>query len=365
MVNSKPKMGDTIIPKHVKHTKNIYMTKLGSLGAYTCVDNAQPHLSIAPPHAEEPDAGASEDEDNNPIEFDLSNGSPAPVSPASGHRGKGSKEAVRSQRQQTSSRTSSKADREMISDFFSGRTREERDRIKFQQQSQLTSLAHEFETGQMKDQRISELMEKLDKRRDELHEARLEILWLQQALNLRDLYVKDPNVLETLAHASNNLGLPLPPIHQDFDHHSSTKRVRLDPSSLKRESLSPAPPSLPPSQLLVKRETFLPHFANSCQLQRSLLPTHIKCESPPGVIAMCNSEVIEILDSDEDKSACSMPGFDSTNLQTQQTNKVPTSTLAPFRDGNGELKAGSSKGKENTNLFNCDQVGNQFPMLGA
>jgi hypothetical protein len=53
MVHSKPpKTGNTIIiPKHVKHAKNIFMMKLGSLGAYTCVDNAQPCLSIAhPPH---------------------------------------------------------------------------------------------------------------------------------------------------------------------------------------------------------------------------------------------------------------------------------------------------------------------------
>ena len=342
------------------------MTKLGNLGAYTCVDNARPRLSIAPPRAEEPDAGASEIEDNDPIAFDLDNVSPAPVSPASGHRIKKSKETVKSQRQQTSSRTSSRADqREMISDFFSGRTREERDRVKFQQQSQLTSLVHEFESGRMKDQRISELLEKLDKRRDELHEARLEILRLQQALNLRDLSVKDPKVLENLVHASNNLGLPLAPVHQEFGHPSSTKRVRLDPSSLKRESLSPAPPFFPPSQLSVKRETRSPHFTNSCQLQRSLLPTHVKHESPPVVISMCNSEVIEILDSDDDESTSSMPGFDSTNLQSQQTNNAPTGTLAPSGDGNGELKAGSSKGKENANPVDNHLVGNRLPMLCA
>jgi hypothetical protein len=323
MVNSKPKTGDTVVPNHVKCVKDIYMTKLGSLGAYTCVDNAWPRLSIAPPRAEEPDAGASGDEDNEPIEFDPGNVSPTPILPASGHRNKKSKETVKCQRQQTSSQTSSRADqREMISDFFSGCTCEERDRIKFQQQSQLTSLAHEFESGQMKDQRISELQEKLDKRHDELHEACLKILQLQQALNLRDLSI-DPKVLENLVHASNNLGLPLPPVHQDSDHHLSAKCVRLDPSSLKWESLSPAPLFFPPSQLSVKRETRSPNFANSCQLQHSPLPTCVKHKSLPGVIA-CNSEVIEILDSDDDKSTSSMPSFDTTNLQPQQANKAPT-----------------------------------------
>ena len=109
---------------------------------------------------------------------------------------------------QPSSWTSSQADQhKMISDFFSGCTREEQDRIKFQQQSQLTSLAHKFESGWMKDQQISELLEKLDSRHNELHEAHLENLWLQQALNLRDLSLKDPKVLENLVHTSNNLGV--------------------------------------------------------------------------------------------------------------------------------------------------------------
>ena len=312
------------------------MMKLGSLGAYTCVDNVRPRLSIAPPRAEEPNAGASEDEDNGPIEFDLGNISPTPISPASGRHGKRSKETFKSQRSQTSSRAEQ---REMINDFFSGHTREERDRIKFQQQSQLTSLAHEFESGRMKDQQISVLHDKLDKGRDELHKARLEILQLQQALHLRDLSVKDPKTLETLAHACNNLGLPLPSVHQDVDHRSSAKRVRLGPSSLKQESVS----LTPPSYRSVKHETHTPNSHQS-----SPLPTHVKRESPPGVVTMCNSEVIEILDSDDNESTCSVPGFDSTNLRPQQTNKAPIGTLAPFGDRNWELKAG----KENANPVN-------------
>ena len=80
---------------------------------------------------------------------------------------------------------------------------------------------------------------------------------------------------------------------------------------------------------------------------------------------MCNSEVIEILDSDDDESTSSMPGFDSTNLQSQQTNNAPTGTLAPSGDGNGELKAGSSKGKENVNPVDNHLVGNRLPMLCA
>ena len=239
-----------------------------------------------PPHAEESNAGASEDEDNSPIEFDPGNISPTPISPASGHHGKCSKETFKSQHLQTSSRAEKC---EMINDFFSGHIREERDHIKFQQQSQLTSLAHEFESGQMKDQQISVLHDKLDKGRDELHKACLEILQLQQALYLHDLSVKDPKTLETLAYACNNLGLPLPPVYQDVDHRSSAKCAQLGPSSLKQESVS----LTPPPYRSVKHET---HTPNSHQC--SQLPTHVKHESPPGVVTMCNSEVIEILDSD-------------------------------------------------------------------
>ena len=198
------------------------MTKLGNIGAYTCCDNVRPHLSIAPPPIEDPDAGVSEDEEQDAEFDDTRNISPTPVFQASSrHSSKGSKEPKR-QRQQASSRADQ---REMINDFFSGRTREERDRIKFQQQSQLTSLAHGFESSRMKDQRISELLEKLDKRRDELHDAQLENVRLQQALSLRDLSTKDPEVLKNLAHTSNYLGLPSPSVHHNFSDPSPEKRI--------------------------------------------------------------------------------------------------------------------------------------------
>ena len=355
MVNSKPKTGDTLIPDHVKQAKDIYMTKLGNLGAYTCVDNIRPRLSIAPPRIEEPDIGTSED-NNDPIDFDPCNVRPTPISPALGHHSKRSKEASKHQRQQPSSRTSSRADQhEMISDFFSGRTHEERDRIKFQQQSQLTSLAHEFESGRMKDQRISELLEKLDSRRDELHEARLENLRLQQALNLRDLSLKDPKVLENLVHASNNLGLPLPYVCQDSNHPSSAKRIRLElhpkTESLKREPLSPTPTSLLP----VKRESLSPYVTNDYQC--SPLLTRVKHEFSPGVVTA--HEVIEILDSDDDEIAAFKLGFD-TNLQPQQTDKTMTGTLAPFKDWKWELNARGGKEKENADLGNESLIGNQL-----
>ena len=99
MVNSKPKTGDTLIPDHVKQAKDIYMTKLGNLGAYTWFDNIRPRLSIAPPRIEEPDIGTSED-DNDPIDFDPCNVCPTPISPALGHHSKRSKDASKHQRQQ-------------------------------------------------------------------------------------------------------------------------------------------------------------------------------------------------------------------------------------------------------------------------
>ncbi|KAH9021609.1 hypothetical protein EDB84DRAFT_1565242 [Lactarius hengduanensis] len=325
MVNSKPRTGDTAIPNHVKQAKDIYMTKLGNLGAYTCCDNIRPRLSIAPPPTEDPlaETGASDHEDEDTNGLDHSNAdSPTPVLLASGpsRHSKGSKEAPKRQRQQQSQSSQSRSDqREMINDFFSGRTREERDRIKFQQQTELTSLAHEYESGRMKDQRISELSEKLDKKRDELHEARLKILGLQQALHLRDLSTKDPKVLENLAHASNHLGLPLSHIHlshihQDFTFHQEIPR-------LKRE--------------------YLPGVAT----------TH---------------EVIEILDSDDDEVTGPRPGTDDLLPQwadsTGALSKLyldpqPTNTLALFEDWRRGVKAGGGKEKENEDP---GQVGGQL-----
>ena len=54
--------------------------KLGILGAYTCCDNIQPHLSIAPPPTEEPATGeASEDKENNANDHGNVSPGPAPV----------------------------------------------------------------------------------------------------------------------------------------------------------------------------------------------------------------------------------------------------------------------------------------------
>ena len=165
MVNLKPRTGDAAIPGHVKQAKDIFMTKLRNIGAYTCCNNVWPHLSIAPPSIEDPDAGVSEDEEQDAEFDDTCNISPTPVFQAlSHHSSKGLKEPKR-QRQQASSQANQ---REMINEFFSGHTCEERDCIKFQQQSQLTSLAHGFESSWMKDQCISELLEKLNKRHNEL-----------------------------------------------------------------------------------------------------------------------------------------------------------------------------------------------------
>ncbi|KAF8270624.1 hypothetical protein EI94DRAFT_1698714 [Lactarius quietus] len=71
----------------------------------------------------------------------------------------------------------------------------------------------EFKSSQMKDQQISELLEKLDKRCDEIYKA----------LNLQDLSAKDPEVLENLARAFNHLGLPLPSV---LDSPPPTKHIQ-------------------------------------------------------------------------------------------------------------------------------------------
>lgn len=371
MVNSKPRTGEAIIPGHVKQAKDIYMTKLGSLGAYTCCDNIRPHLSIPPPPTEEPDLGASEDEDNpviDVVESDdhVSTGSPAPTMPASSRHSKASKGASKRQHRQPSSsrgRVSSQAEqRELLNDFLSGRNREERDRVKFQQQTQLTSLAHQFESGRMKDNRISELLEKLDQKRDELHEARLENLRLQQALSLRYLSTRDPEILENIAHASDHLGLPLPRIRQDIGHPSPAKRIRLGPRSsplsfpLKHEK---HPPTLT-SPHQVKHEPLSPsplftHFTQD--LQRSPSLTHIKNECPPSPFVLTPHDVIEILDSDEDEMTGSNPWTDNidaiseSDLDLQQSN-----VLVPFENRQRELKAVDSKGKGKENVILGDKA---------
>jgi len=119
------------------------MMKFGSLGAYTCCDNIRPCLSISPPPTKEPDTGASEEEDV----------SPAPTLLALGRHSKVSKDVPKGPKCQLQQQSQgSWADQqEMINDFFSGRTREEQNLVKFQQQSQLTSLAHKLKSAQMKD----------------------------------------------------------------------------------------------------------------------------------------------------------------------------------------------------------------------
>lgn len=284
MINSKPRTGEAVVPTHIKHAKDIYQSRLESLGAYTCCDNVRPGLSIAPP-VEDPQSGGSGDNnegfDGNHINHELTQ--KAPREP-------------RMPQQQSSPRNSRKGNastrveqKELINDFLSGRVREERDHTRFQQQAQLTSLAHELESSRAKDRQITELFEKLEKKRDELHQAQLENVKLQQALELRDLSSRDPTLLENLAHASNRLGLH-PPYSQHNNQASSEKHIKPERCS---------------SPLLSHGTSFLPSMerpSSPCvkiEPQSTSLPSRIGQEGRPH--SSTTHEVIEILDSDEDQ----------------------------------------------------------------
>jgi hypothetical protein len=188
-----------------------------------CCNNIRPSLSIAPPIEELHSRGSEEDNDKGfggntgplPIKKaprELPKEPPTPSSSRSSGKGN------------TSSRVKQKG---LIQDFFSGCVCEERDHTWFQQQAQLTSLAHKFKSSWAKDHQIMELSEKLEKKHNELYQAQLENVRLQQALELRDLSSKDPSLLKNLAHTSNRLGLHLP-----YSHHSnrasSEKCVKLE-----------------------------------------------------------------------------------------------------------------------------------------
>ena len=129
MVNLKLRTGEAAILHHIQQAKDVYMTKLGSLGAYTCCNNIWPCLSITPPCTEEQDTGPSEEEDNDSAEvLDPCNVSPTPILPASGCHHKKSKDGSKYQCQQSSSKTSSQSDQcDMITNFISGHNCEEQD----------------------------------------------------------------------------------------------------------------------------------------------------------------------------------------------------------------------------------------------
>jgi hypothetical protein len=188
-----------------------------------CCNNIRPSLSIAPPIEELHSRGSEEDNDEG---FGGNTG-PLPIK-------KAPRELPKEPPTPSSSRSSGKGNtsswvkqKGLIQDFFSGCVCEERDHTWFQQQAQLTSLAHKFKSSWAKDHQIMELSEKLEKKHNELYQAQLENVRLQQALELRDLSSKDPSLLKNLAHTSNHLGLHLP-----YSHHSnrasSEKCVKLE-----------------------------------------------------------------------------------------------------------------------------------------
>jgi hypothetical protein len=148
-----------------------------------CCNNIRPSLSIAPPIEELHSRGSEEDNDEGfggntgplPIKKaprELPKEPPTPSSSRSSGKGN------------TSSRVKQKG---LIQDFFSGCVCEERDHTWFQQQAQLTSLAHKFKSSWAKDHQIMELSEKLEKKHNELYQAQLENVRLQQALVLRSV----------------------------------------------------------------------------------------------------------------------------------------------------------------------------------
>ena len=190
---------------------------------------------------------------------------------------------------QSSSRSSGKGSsqveqKELIHDFLSGHICEERDHTRFQQQAQLTSLAHEFESSQAKDHHIMELMEKLDKKRNKLFQAQLENVRLQQALELHDLSSNNPSLLENLACTSSHLGLHLPYSYHNNEA-SPEEPIKLEQSS---SPLLSHGSFFPPSSPCVKSE-----------YQSPSPPTHIKQGRHPHTST--THEVIEILDSDKDQ----------------------------------------------------------------
>lgn len=178
MTNLKPTTGETVIPTHIKQAKDIYKSRLESLGAYTCCDNVRPSLFIAPPTEELCSRGS---EDNVEV-FGGSN---------TGCSHKLTKKAPKKlskgppiSQPQPSSRSSGKGSswveqKELIHDFLSGHIRKERDLTQFQQQAQLTSLTHEFESSQAKEHQNMVLMEKLEKKCNELYQVQLENIRLQ------------------------------------------------------------------------------------------------------------------------------------------------------------------------------------------